>query len=509
MVSHRAIGCTASSLGVLTSSLMACGLIGCSLIGCSAANEGGGGADTDVPVGGASSTPVLPGNPTPGVTGGGGTGNSPTVPGASNEGNVIPGGGVSAGGSNVPCDIAAIVSDHCTTCHAATPKFNAPMALTSADAFSVQAPISSTEPVRSAAKRRINAEGAARMPPPGTVEALDATELAALNAWLDGGAPAAATGGCAITDASVLPSDAELLPRPTATGTALGPYEGWDAEGVECYPFVTYQPGQGNKDAPFRVGSAVDKYMGFGFKPPWTGTRFVRAFRSIIDNDQVLHHWILFEEPSAADGNVAEILGAHQGGAMMHGWAPGGTDLYFTPDLGMRMEGNSNYLLEVHYNSNDPNAVDASGLEICVTEEAPENEAIISWLGTDAISGTSSSGTCTPRATEPIHIVAATPHMHLKGNHMKVTLDRAAGGTEIVHDEPFDFQNQRGYQEDILLQPGDRLTTTCSYNSPAAFGKGTNEEMCYWFALAYPAGALTDGALIGFLTHGANSCLGR
>jgi hypothetical protein len=382
------------------------------------------------------------------------------------------------------------------------------MSLTSAQAFTAMAPISNTQQVRQAAARRINAEGAARMPPPGTVEALDPTELATLTAWLDGGAAPAFEGGCSITDGSVLPGTAEeLLPPPTATGTELGPYEGWDAGDVECYPFTTFQPG--DKSAPYKVGTAVDRYMGFGFKPPWQGTRFVRAFRTVIDNEQVLHHWILFEEPSAVDGTANEILGAHPGGAMMHGWAPGGSDLYFTPDLGMRMESDSAYLLEVHYNSSDPSAVDKSGLEICVTATPPANEAIISWLGTDAIQGTSSSGTCAPRATEPIHIVAGTPHMHLKGTHMKVVLDRAAGGEEVVHDEPFSFQNQRGYPQNLTIQPGDKLTTTCSYNAPSAFGKGTNEEMCYWFALAYPAGALTDGGFIGTLTHGANACLGR
>jgi len=298
----------------------------------------------------------------------------------------------------------------------------------------------------------------------------------------------------------------ELLPRPVTTGTSLGPFVGWD-EGVECYPFTAFQPG--DKSTPYSVGTAVDKYMGFGFKPPWEGTRYVRAFRTIVDNDKVLHHWILFEEPTAADGNATEIIGAHPGGAMMHGWAPGGTDLYFTPDLGMRMEGNSSYLLEVHYNSNDPSAVDASGVEVCVSDQKPQNEAIISWLGTDAINGPSAQGTCRPRATEPIHIVAATPHMHLKGTHMKVTLQRAAGGTEVVHDEPFSFQNQRGYQQNLIVQPGDSLTTACTYNAPTTFGRGTNEEMCYWFALAYPAGALTDNGFIGTLTHGANACLGQ
>jgi hypothetical protein len=410
-----------------------------------------------------------------------------------------------AASSNVPCDVAAIVGEHCITCHAETPKFNAPMSLVTAEDFNAMAPISSTQQVRSVASRRINAEGGARMPPPGTVEALDATELATLTAWLDGGATPV-TNGCAIGGG--VAAAPELLPRPTKTGTILGPYEGWDDDDVECYPFLTYEPGGANRDEPYVVGTAVDRYMGFGFTPPWQGTRYVRAFKSVIDNAQALHHWILFEEPSVGDGSVQEIIGAHPGGAMLHGWAPGGSDLYFSPDVGIRMESDTGYLLEVHYNSNDANAVDASGLEICVTETPPENEAIISWLGTDFINGTSATGTCRPRATEPIHIIAGTPHMHLKGTAMKVTIDRAAGGTEVVHDEAFAFQNQRGYAEDIIINSGDAITTTCTYNAPSTFGQGTNDEMCYWFALAYPAGALSDGGIFGTLVHGQNACLG-
>jgi hypothetical protein len=381
------------------------------------------------------------------------------------------------------------------------------MSLVSAGDFGEAAPISSSRAVREVAAQRINAEGGARMPPPGTVEALSADELATLTSWLNAGAPAAVDGcqiGASVTEGGV----DELLPRPTATGTVLGPYEGWDDGGVECYPFTAYQPGGGNKDTPFDVGTAVDKYVGFGFKPPWQGTRFVRAFRSVIDNSAVLHHWILFEEPSAEDNTAEEILGAHPGGQMLHGWAPGGSDLYFTPDVAIRMDSATSYLLEVHYNSNDASATDASGLEICVSEQVPENEAIISWLGTDGINGTSATGTCTPRTDEPIHIIAGTPHMHLKGSHMKVTVNRDNGGPEVVHDEPFAFENQRGYAEDIIIQPGDSITTTCTYTAPSRFGKGTNEEMCYWFALAYPAGALADGGLFGTLAHGENACLG-
>jgi hypothetical protein len=112
---------------------------------------------------------------------------------------------------------------------------------------------------------------------------------------------------------------------------------------------------------------------------------------------------------------------------MMHGWAPGGTDLYFTPDLGMKMTGDESFLLEVHYNSNDRSAVDASGVEVCVTEAPPENEVVISWLGTDSINGTSATGTCRPRSDEPIHIIGGNPHMHVKGQSMQVVLNRADG----------------------------------------------------------------------------------
>jgi hypothetical protein len=344
------------------------------------------------------------------------------------------------------------------------------------------------------------------MPPPGTVDALDPSELSALTTWLDGGAQLVEA-GCSIIDQSITEGDVPVeLPVPTLTGAMLEPYAGWDTD-VECYPFVA---NAGDKTSPYKVGLATDSYIGFGFTPPWEGTRYVRAFRKVIDNSQVLHHWLLFEQAAGVqDGSVTPQLGAHPDGQLMHGWAPGGGDVYYTPDVAVRMESTKGYLLEIHYNSSDANATDASGVEICVTRAAPANEAIVSWLGTDAINGTSASGTCAPRATEPIHIIAGTPHMHLKGRHMTVAIKRANGSTEMVHDEAFSFENQRIYNEDIQLLPGDSITTTCTYSSPATFGKGTNQEMCYWFAMAYPAGSLTDGGLIGTFTHGANACLGN
>jgi hypothetical protein len=123
-------------------------------------------------------------------------------------------------------------------------------------------------------------------------------------------------------------------------------------------------------------------------------------------------------------------------------------------------------------------------------------------LGTETISGTSATGNCKPKGPGPIHLIAAQPHMHKKGSHMKVVVNRAGGMPEVIHDKPFSFDDQRYYVENTILMQGDTLTTTCTYSAPSTFGQSTNNEMCYFFSLAWPAGNL---GVANFL-HGANVC---
>jgi hypothetical protein len=111
--------------------------------------------------------------------------------------------------------------------------------------------------------------------------------------------------------------------------------------------------------------------------------------------------------------------------------------------------------------------------------------------GTDSIFGTSATGTCHPkRQKEPIHIIAAQPHLHKKGTHQKVTVTRKGGTTDVIHDEPFSFDDQRYYLKDVVLEMGDSMTTTCTYSAPATFGSSSDSEMCYFFSIAWPAGQL-------------------
>jgi hypothetical protein len=54
--------------------------------------------------------------------------------------------------------------------------------------------------------------------------------------------------------------------------------------------------------------------------------------------------------------------------------------------------------------------------------------------------------------------------------------------------------NQIAYDTPMLFNQGDTLETICTYDAPAQFGNGTNQEMCYDFITAWPAGALAGGA---------------
>ncbi|MET0342942.1 MAG: hypothetical protein ABW252_18190 [Polyangiales bacterium] len=277
---------------------------------------------------------------------------------------------------------------------------------------------------------------------------------------------------------------------------------------LKCYKFNAYGKVE-DKSEKYAVPTKPDYYVAFNIKAPWQGKQYIKSFRSLIDNSKVLHHWLLYRQLNGGNESIMEnVSGAHPDGEMVYGWAPGAEDAYFDPDVAMEVNEGSVFQLEMHYNNTGTAASpDASGVEVCVTPNKPEHVAGLSWVGEDRINGTTATGNCTPETKEPIHLILSIPHMHVKGTHMKVDHTTAAGAVRSIHDQPFDFDYQRSYlYDDVVIQPGDKLTTTCTYSSPARFGKGTNDEMCYFFAIHWPTGTLARKNLFTSL-HGPNTCI--
>ncbi len=408
-------------------------------------------------------------------------------------------GGAAGSDASIPCDVANILGVHCQPCHATEPRFGAPISLTSLSDLRAD---DRGSPVYELANARIHATDETKMPP-ASMAALSADDLMTLGNWLQASAPAGA--GCAD---DVGATDAAMPPASGSSGGSGGaqstPIEYDDPE-LKCYRFTAFASPL-DKSVPYSVPTTPDYYVAFTTNAPWEGTQYIRSFRAVIDDARVLHHWLLFEMPAGGEEGVQEdALGAHPEGTMINGWAPGGSDTYFDPDVAM--QAGQRYLLQLHYNNNTGAPVDdASGVEVCVTPQVPTHVAGLSWLGTDAIAGTSAMGVCTPMTDQDIHLIYAEPHMHLKGTHMKVVLDRADGTEEVIHDMPFDFQYQHSYIMDVAIHPGDSLTTTCTYSEFAVFGPGSNDEMCYFFSIYWPAGALRSDGL-GTALHGVDSCI--
>lgn len=281
---------------------------------------------------------------------------------------------------------------------------------------------------------------------------------------------------------------------------------------LECFKLVAHD---GSLEGQYAVGIASDAYFNFTFAAPWKSVAYGISFKPIIDNSDVIHHWLLFQDDvPGVPGAIISSIGAHPAGQLLTGWAPGGDTIDFrdaNASVGLELPGDgTTYTMEFHYNSSDPTALDASGVEICVQREKPKNLAGLSWLGYDQllIPAAKWTGTCIPLSEEPIHILAVTPHMHVEGRHMKATINRKDGTTEALHDEKFDFDFQKTYIKNATLMPGDTITTECTFAKPMSFGTQTSAEMCYLFTMAYPKGALRGLDLWGTFAHGGSSCLG-
>ncbi len=309
---------------------------------------------------------------------------------------------------------------------------------------------------------------------------------------------------------------ASPAPVPTAD-------DAWPADCERREKFVAHGISSRTDRTKYRLEPETQQLTTFIFALPW-GEDLVQLLeaRPIVDNERVLHHWALYtgtlpdflagsvlvQPPAAPMATPAEDPSNPQ---FVVGGGPGTGPVRLPPDVGMRVPSGRNvvFMLEIHYYNPSSDAVelDASGVELCVTSTPRPIEAAIHHLGTQSINlpphaKTEVTAVCNPAPlTEPVHMIAVSPHMHLTAVHSKLTVQRASGEELVVFDEPYAFKEQRiyalprdGSAPHILIESGDRLTTTCSYDNqtdrPITYGVETQDEMCAMFLWVWPADRL-------------------
>jgi hypothetical protein len=350
--------------------------------------------------------------------------------------------------------------------------------------------------------------------PPASRAQLTADEIKILDAYLAAGALASKE-TCAATP-----------PASTPVNTGVG--GDWQPPDSDCEVMFELRAHGGQTEGdttPYEAPLGGDSYEIFYFRPTWTKKMHVIRIDPITDNGAVLHHWLLYmEDGNGSGGGTHQSDSGLQGGnsQLLSGWAPGNKQIALGKEVGMQViQGpNARFGVEFHYNTsaNPPDRKDRSGIRLCLTSKLRPKEAGTHWLGTNVIAnlfpvgGTYSvSDVCEPIAES--HIIAYSPHMHKYGRAQKSVVTRKDGTKEVINDGPFAFDDQQIFPVksptgEIVVRPGDQITTTCDYDGSGlfTFGPGTSDEMCYNFVVAWPVGSLTNG--VPGLVGGKNSCIG-
>ena len=391
--------------------------------------------------------------------------------------------------ASLPCDVRTVLEQNCQRCHASPPRFGAPMPLVTWADTQASTPGQPSKKVFTRIGEAIH-DPVAPMPQGGRLAAAD---TAVLDAWIAAGAPSG-TGACTADGGAEAgpPTGPDYLPCPPAERT-------------------TFLAHGDTPAAPFPVAKdAGNLYQCFTWRAPWTATAQATAFAPVIDDARVIHHWILFETAVPQTDGGAGPCRMPADARFLEGWAPGGENRIMPADVGLALPQSDRFLiLQVHYwnAAGYADARDRSGVAMCTTTSLRPKTAVVSTLGTAGIdlpprsTGTKAAGMCTPVLTEPMHVLATAPHMHRLGRSIRTEVLR--GGSEsavesLVDVQRWDFELQHGYPSELIVQPGDKLRTTCTYDNPTdrrvTFGEKTEDEMCFDFVTVWPApGLLNEG----------------
>jgi Copper type II ascorbate-dependent monooxygenase, C-terminal domain len=222
--------------------------------------------------------------------------------------------------------------------------------------------------------------------------------------------------------------------------------------------------------------------------------------------------------PTAAGTVTPNVTGTtlFEGAELIAGWAIGGCSTTYPEDVGVTLPDSGTIMVQWHhFNTTGMPQQDGSSVQVCTLPAGSRmHVAGLTFLGTESLAippgKADATSTCKNDSGAPITIIGFTPHMHTIGSNMRSVVDKAGGGSMEIFNKPFVFDQQINYMLDppYVLQPGDSITTTCTYSNntpvPVTFGQSTTQEMCYQFTLSYPYGALNNGVVS--LIGATNTC---
>jgi len=372
--------------------------------------------------------------------------------------------------NGLPCDVNATLTSRCQACHGAETTAGASTPLTSWDDLTKDF---RGKKVYELVKERIHAEKNPMPPSP----RLQATELSAIDKWIEAGAP-------------------------KNTSSCEGPAAPKGPEKLECEEGGKRTILEGTGDFVMAEGGELDQYVCFGVDVQRDQKHHLVGFGPKVDNAKILHHILVFQADKSVDPTPKACNPAASASwTMIGGWAPGGTNRVMPPEAGIPEEsGTTHYVIQLHYNNalGLTGARDRSGMELCSTPKLRPNDAGIVAFGAMNL-GPKKPINIPPRKTrhvvtcdykwrhEPVTFFSAAPHMHKYGRELTST---TTSGRVLAENKSFDFEQQIGAKISSNIKTDETVRTTCVWSNPddksVTFGEGTDDEMCFNFLAYYP-----------------------
>ena len=375
---------------------------------------------------------------------------------------------------NYNADVAPILYKNCATCH--RPGQVAPFSLLT---------------YQDAAKRarQISAVTASRFMPPWKAEPghgdfmnerrLTDQQIATLRDWANAGAP-----------------EGDPAAKPTPPSFP----EGWQA-GVPDKIFTVPAKYSLAADGP-------DQYRCFVIPMHLDRDVYVKSFEFRPDNRRVVHHAIVFTDPSGAAQRLVDASGSYScfGGpgfgptGILGGWAPGGSPNVLPAGMNLTLKKGTDLVLQIHFHPSGKAEMDQSSLGITFGSAPTVGHGLIlvNSRAIDIAPGDShyvvKAGITVPQDVE---LLGITPHAHYLCKDMKVDAHLPDGTTVPliwIKDWDFNWQGNYRYKTPIKLPKGTRVELEYTYDNSAAnirnpknppvgvhWGEQTTDEMALAF----------------------------
>ena len=221
----------------------------------------------------------------------------------------------------------------------------------------------------------------------------------------------------------------------------------------------------------------------------------ISAFEAIIPLGT--HHTLLtVGDPNKPDG-IEKCTAGDNYPLAVFGSGVGTNALEFPDGVAVRIEKGKQLNLNLHlFNTGTDPLSGTSGTRVRLMKADDVQDYAEGILaGTIALSlppheKTTSVGFCP--MSHDVTIFAVSPHMHQLGTYMKVVAEPAGKDEIVLHDGPYDFNEQRYYRIDPLsLSKGDELRVECTHTNTTdklvTFGDSSLAEMCFSGVYRYPA----------------------